>query len=78
MMRAVVFTILCCCGSSKPAKKGPQPQPTDRCPDNATIGCWTDEICSVDRGRNCLACQCDEMGRPLSRPRADDRSYPPK
>ena len=74
-VRAVVFTILCCCGSSKPAK-GPKPE--DRCPGTVTIGCVTDEICSFDRRRGCLVCQCDEMGRPLSRPPPDDRSLPPE
>src|SRR5262249_45695097 len=74
-VRAAVFTILCCCGISKPAR-GPKPE--DRCPGTMTIGCYTDEICSFDRQRGCLVCQCDEMGRPLSRPRPDDRSLPPE
>lgn len=75
MVRAFVFITLCCCGSSKPARG---PKPADRCPDTASIGCFTDEICSYDRQRGCLACQCEAMGRPLSRRPPDDNSLPPE
>lgn len=34
------------------------PKRTDQCAGNATGHCLNGEVCSLDRGRGCLVCQC--------------------